>query len=495
MTNDLMASMQAIMPLMVLAAWACGLLLVDLLIPRERKGITALLAALGLLVALALVVLRSNPPLDDPAAKFAFGGMVAADGFASFQNILLLASGLVGIALAYDYLRRNGLERGEYYVLLMFTLLGMMLMGMAADLIVVFLALELLSIPLYVLAGIAVPKLSSEEAAIKYFLLGAFSSGFFVYGTALIYGATGTTLLSGIVDAVRSGAFDRSLSLVGAALLLVGLGFKVALAPFHMWTPDVYHGAPSSVTAFMAVGAKAAGFAALLRIFTLAFPAFSADFTSVLWALSALTMVVGNVVAIAQRNIKRLLAYSSIAHAGYIMMALVPYGQGDVSGQSVASALFYLIAYAFTNFAAWAVVIAVEKNTSAEGVTEGNEVADYAGLGRRHPALAAVMAVAMLSFTGVPPTLGFVGKFYLFRTVLQGGYVGLAILGVLTSLISAYYYLRVVVVMYMQPGEPAVRKEPWLLFTAYATALGTVFLSIFSTPLFRWASEALLELF
>lgn len=484
MSNDLLVSIQAILPLIVLVGWTCALLLVDLLIPAQRKGWTALLAALGLLVTLVLVILRSG--MDSAA----FGGMVVVDGFATFQNVLLLASGLVGIALAYDYLRRTGLERGEYYTLLLFSITGMMLMGMSADLIMVFLALELLSIPLYVLAGIAAPRTSSEEASLKYFLLGAFSSAFFLFGTALVFGATGSTNLKQVVALAPASGLEGALLLVGAGLILTGLGFKVAAAPFHMWTPDVYHGAPSAVTAFMAVGAKVAGFAALLRVFVLAFPSLAPTLSSVLWALAALTMVIGNFIAIAQRNIKRLLAYSSIAHAGYILMALVPYGNGQVAQQSVASALFYLVAYAFTNFAAWAVVIALEQ--AEEG---GLELADYAGLGRRHPALAAAMTVAMLSFTGVPPTLGFAGKFYIFSTVLQGGYIGLALIGVLTSLVSAYYYLRVVVLMYMQEGEPQVRRDPWLYLTAYGAALGTVVLSIFSTPLFRWASQALLKLF
>jgi NADH-quinone oxidoreductase subunit N len=366
----------------------------------------------------------------------------------------------------------------------------MMLMGMSADLIMVFLALEMLSIPLYVLAGIAVPRLNSEEAAIKYFLLGAFSSGFFLYGVALLYGATGATALRTITEVVQAGTYNTTLLLSGAALIVVGLGFKVALVPFHMWTPDVYQGAPTAVTAFMAVGAKAAGFAALLRIFVLAFPALSARLTPVLWGLAALTMIVGNLVAISQKNIKRLLAYSSIAHAGYILMALVPFGQKDVSSSSVASVLFYLVAYAFTNFAAWAVVITLERAGES-----GLELDDYAGLGRKYPALAAVMAVAMLSFTGVPPTLGFVGKFYLFRTVLEGGFVGLALIGILASLVSAYYYLRIVVIMYMQDGEPVASQEPWLCAVAYGAAIGVVILSIFSAPLLYLASQAVLALF
>ena len=484
MTSDLLVSLGAILPLIILAGWACVLLLVDLFIPQQRKGLTALLAALGLLVAVGFVIPRFGRPLAG------FGGMIVVDDFANFLSLLLLFSGLAGIALAYDYLKRMSITHSEYYVLLMFSLIGMLLMCMSADLIVTFLALELLSIPLYVLAGIAVPRLSSEEAAIKYFLLGAFSSAFFVYGTALVYGASGSTSLSKILAAIQSGSSSPVLLLAGAGLLLVGLGFKVAVVPFHMWTPDVYHGAPSAVTAFMAVGAKAAGFAALLRIFVLAFPAISVNITPVLWGLAALTMILGNFVAIAQKNIKRLLAYSSIAHAGYILMALVPYGQPDVSANSVASALFYLVAYAFTNFAAWAVVIALEKVEE-----RGLELDDYAGLGRKYPALAAVMTVAMLSFTGVPPTLGFVGKFFLFRTVVQGGFIGLALIGVLTSLISAYYYLRVVVVMYMEDGEPEIRQELWLQVTAFVAALAVVLLSIFSTPLLSLATQAALKLF
>jgi NADH-quinone oxidoreductase subunit N len=361
------------------------------------------------------------------------------------------------------------------------------MMSWAADLIIVFLALEWLSIPLYVLAGFARPRLDSEESALKYFLLGAYAGGFVVYGTALIFGAARTTALAGIVQAVQAQTANPALLLTGAALILVGLGFKVSAVPFHMWTPDVYQGAPSPVSAFMSVAAKAAGFAALLRIFVMAFPAISIDITPVIWVLSALTMILGNFLAISQSNIKRMLAYSSIAHAGYILMALVPYGQPGVSADAVASALFYLLAYAFTSFGAWAVVILLERE---EG--QGLELKDFAGLGRKHPALAAAMTVFMLSFTGVPPTLGFLGKFFLFRTVIEGGYIGLAIIGVLTSLVSAYYYLRVVVIMYMQEGEPQVSPADWVRLTALSSAVLVVALSIFASPLFDWATKAVM---
>lgn len=472
-----------LLPLIILVVWACALLLGDLFIPKDRKWLTALLAALGL--ALALGFTLSQLGLENTG----FRDMVVVDGFSVFVNALLLLSGLLGVALAYGYVRRMGIDRGEYYTLLLFSVSGMMLMAQAADLITVFLALELLSLPLYVLSAFARPRADSEESGLKYFLLGAFSSGFVLYGIALVYGATGVTSLSGIV-AAASGGTSNLLLTIGAALILVGFGFKVAAVPFHMWTPDVYQGAPTAVTAFMASGAKIAGFAALLRVFATAFPSIAVDITPVLWALSAVTMIVGNVLAISQTDIKRMLAYSSIAHAGYILMAFVPYGNPDVAPVSIAAGLFYLVAYALTNFGAWGVVIALEQK---EG--RGLSISDYAGLGRKYPALAAAMTVFMLSLTGFPPTLGLVGKFYLFRAVIAGGYIPLAIIGVVTSLISAYYYLRVVVTMYMQDGEPETEREFWLGFTTAGTALVTVVASLVPQGLFAWASAAVLKLF
>jgi NADH-quinone oxidoreductase subunit N len=480
------SDLYTILPLVVLVVWACALLLVDLFIPKERKGWTALLAAAGLALSLGLSLSQAG------RSGSAFGGMVVLDGFSSFLSAIFLASGLFGVALGYGYMRRMGWERGEFYPILMFSVAGMLLMAQASDLIVTFLALELLSIPLYVLAAFAYPRPESEESGLKYFLLGAFATGFVVYGIALVYGATGSTALSAILAAASAGpaAGSGTLLLIGAALILVGFGFKVAAVPFHMWTPDVYQGAPTAVTAFMAVGAKAAGFAALLRIFVLAFPTLQADLVPVLWALAALTMVVGNVVAVAQTNIKRMLAYSSIAHAGYILMAFVSFGKPGVQGDAVASALFYLVTYAVTSFGAWAVVIALEKQDA-----KGLEIVDYAGLGRKRPLLAAAMTIFMLSLTGMPPTLGLIGKFYLFRTAIEGGFVGLAVIGVLTSLVSAYYYLRVVVTMYMRDGEPETTREPWLDLTWAAAALATVALSFLPAILFSWASGAVMRMF
>ena len=479
-------------PYIFLTIWGCALLLIDLFIPKERKGLTALLSALGLAVTLGFTLAQIG------REEVGFNSMVALDGFSTFVNSLLLISGLLGVALAYGYVKRMGLERGEYYTLLLFSVTGMMLMAQATDLIIVFLALELLSIPLYVLAAFARPKLESEEAGMKYFLLGAFSTGFVVYGIALIYGASGEialtsefgpTSFAAIVAAASNGNSNLLLT-IGAALILIGFGFKVAAVPFHMWTPDVYQGAPTAVTAFMSSGAKIAGFAALLRVFATAFPSISADMTDILWAIAALTMVVGNVIAIAQSDIKRLLAYSSIAHAGYILMAFVPYGNPAVRDVSIAAGLFYLVSYAVTNFGAWGVVIALERS---EG--KGLQIEDYAGLSKKHPALAAAMTIFMLSLIGLPPTIGLVGKFYLFRAVIDGGFTGLAIIGVLTSLVSAYYYLRVVVTMYMKDGEPTAERETWLDMTTAVTALVTVIVSFIPQFLFAWASSAVLKLF
>jgi NADH-quinone oxidoreductase subunit N len=325
----------------------------------------------------------------------------------------------------------------------------------------------------------------------KYFLLGAFSTGSLVYGIALTYGATGTTNLSAILAAAQSGTATTGLLLAGAALILVGLGFKVAAVPFHMWTPDVYEGAPSVVTAFMSVGAKAGGFAALLRVFVIAFPNLAPQWAGIAALIAALTMTLGNFAAIAQSNIKRMLAYSSIAHAGYILMGLVAASssKAGLTDFSVGAALFYLLAYALTNLGTWAIVIAVER---AEG--EGLALDDYAGLGARRPGLALAMALFMLSLTGLPPTVGFVGKFYVFRAAIDAGYLWLALVGVLTSLVSAYYYLRIVIIMYMREGEGRAIANTALNFTVGLTALATFVFGLLPGPLMELATRSMLSI-
>jgi NADH-quinone oxidoreductase subunit N len=358
-----------------------------------------------------------------------------------------------------------------------------MLMGMANDLILIFLALELLSIPLYILAGFAWPRPESEESALKYFVIGAFSSAIFVFGIALIYGATGSTSLPAIVGAAEGGT--TLLLLAGAALVLVGFAFKIAAVPFHMWAPDVYEGAPTVVTAFMSVGAKVGGFAALLRILIVALPTLGDTWVVVISFLSALTLIFGNVLAIAQSNIKRMLGYSSIAHAGYILIAVAAsFNNPD----GISAALFYMFAYTFTNLGAFAVAVAVERK---EG--EGVMLDDYKGLARRYPWVAICMAFFMLSLTGIPPTAGFTAKFYVFRTGIEAGLVWLVLIGIITSVISAYYYLRVVFLMYFHDGEGQMVLKPALLSAIVVTAVATLLLGILPGAWWELARAAVMQ--
>jgi NADH-quinone oxidoreductase subunit N len=474
--------LNVILPVVVVVVSTLLLVLVDLWVPANRKDITALLAALGLTAGLGVSLARAGEP-----AALGFNGMVAADSFATFLNVLFFGSGIVAVMVARDYLRRMEMDRGDFYPLLMLSVAGMALMAQAHDLIVVFLALEMLSIPLYVLSGYARPRTSSHEASLKYFLLGTFSSAFMLYGIGLVFGATASTGLDQIVAAAATQAYNPWLFLVGASLILVGFGFKMAAVPFHVWSPDVYQGAPTPVTAFMSVGAKAAGVAAMVRVFLIAFPGLAVNLTPILWTLAALTMVVGNVAALTQTNIKRLLAYSSIAHGGYILMAFVVYGQPDLVGDAVGAMLFYLVVYALSSFGAWSVVMTLERKEE-----QGLALEDFAGLGRRNPWMGFAMLVFMLSFTGMPLTLGFWGKFYLFRSAVAGGFTGLAVIGVLASVVSAFYYLRVVVNIFMRPGEAELPTGTyWVQWVAVVAAAAVVLLSFVPGPLIDLAAQVL----
>jgi NADH-quinone oxidoreductase subunit N len=482
----------AVLPVLIVFGWTLVLLVIDLFIPSGRKFWTAWLAILGLLGAAAALAMRFIGARG--AADTAFHGMLVVDGFSLFLQAIFILTAIIGILFALEFLPRNKIERGEYYTLLLFTTGGMMIMSMAADLIVVFLALELLSIPLYILAGFARPRVESEEAAMKYFLLGAFASGFLVFGIALTYGGTGTTSLAGIFDILTDGSSNLVLALVGMALILVGFGFKVAAVPFHMWTPDVYQGAPTPVTAFMSVGAKAGGFAALMRILIVAMPSVGDSWGMLVAILAMLTMILGNVVAIAQRNIKRMLAYSSIAHAGYILVAVAAAQRPEDAPLAVSAALFYLLTYAFTNLGAFGVVLAVEREDGS-----GNQIEDFAGLGRSKPLLAAMMTLFMLSLTGMPVSAGLVGKFFVFQAAINASVgnpwvLAAAIVGIVTSVISAFYYIRIILIMYMQEGEAKVTLKPALTVALALTALATLILGIFPAPVFQLAKDALLTL-
>lgn len=458
------------------------LMILDLFVDEERLrrwGPWLTLVGLALAFVVAVGQWNSNGSGFTPQ-----GGvpMVVADNFATALNVILLLTGALTVLISINYLIRNDLDRPEFYILLLFSLSGMMLMGMANDLILIFLALELLSIPLYILSGFAWPRPESEESAMKYFVLGAFSSGILVFGIALTYGATGSTALPEVLAAVSS---NNALLLAGCALMIVGFGFKIASVPFHMWTPDVYEGAPTVVTAFMSVGAKVAGFAALIRILMGALPQLGDVWQPATAVIAALTLIVGNVVAIAQPNIKRMLGYSSIAHAGYILIAVAASGN---SSDGTGAALFYMFAYLFTNLGAFGVALAVERQQG-----EGVLIDDYRGLAKRYPWMALAMAFFMLSLTGVPPAAGFAAKFYVFSAAIDAGLLWLAIIGVVTSVVSGYYYLRVVFTMYMMEGEGEMDLKPMLVTAVAITAVVTFLLGILPGYWFDLARDAAIQ--
>ncbi|MCC7418581.1 MAG: NADH-quinone oxidoreductase subunit N [Acidobacteria bacterium] len=408
--------------------------------PGERMPI----AGLGL-VGLAGAALATVALWNQNASSF---GVVTADNFGLFVTMVLVVVGVLSVAISGPTIERQGLPAGEYYALLLFSVAGMMLMATATDLVVIFLALEVLSLAVYVLTGIRRSAATGAEAALKYFLLGSFSSAFFLYGIAFTYGLTGSTRLDRIGSLLAAQSMAPTpLLWLSVGLLLVGFAFKVSAVPFHMWTPDAYEGAPPAVTGFMSTGVKAAAFAAFARVFLSAFEPLRGDWTPVLWAIAASTMILGTVVGMAQSNVKRMLAYSSIAHGGYLLLALMA---GNEIGKG--AILFYLLAYAVTNLGAFGVIALLD---TAE--RPNDQVRDYAGLWNTHPGLAALMTIFLLSLGGFPPMAGFVAKWYVFSAAVAAGYNGLAIIGVLTSVVSVFFYLRIVVMMYMTPADaPAV---------------------------------------
>jgi NADH-quinone oxidoreductase subunit N len=480
----------AIAPVLALTVTGCLVMLVDLFTQHRRgQAHLAVISLIGLAVTAALSVANW-----DYNQMGAFSGMVISDNLTQFFNLLFVFIVAITILMSQAQLDREDFHPGEYYTLLLFSAVGMMLMASAGDLIMVFLGLELLSICLYILAGFSRRRLESEEASIKYLLLGAFATGFLLYGIALVYGTTASTNLGCVAQAlggssasafapascpagsVARGGVVSAMLLAGMGLLIVGLGFKAALAPFHMWTPDVYEGAPTAITAYMSVAAKAAAFAAILRVFLIAFPSLVTDWGNMLAIVAVITMVVGNTIAIWQQNIKRMLAYSSIAHAGYILVAVVAANQ--LGAQSV---LFYTVAYTLMNLGAFAIVIMLGRRGE-----ENENIADYAGLGYRQPLMGALMSIFMLSLAGIPPTAGFVGKFYIFSAAIQAGQVGLAIIGVLVSVISVYFYIRVIYLMYMV--EPTREYGPltrttWAGIAATLTAICVIVLGIIPGPI------------
>lgn len=458
-----------VLPEIILTAVGTLLMVLETLTSARRKGSLGYVALAGLAGALAAAAAGAS--FTGPA----FSGLVIADGFAVFFRVLvILVAGLV-VLMSFAYLRREGVESGEYYALLLFSVAGQCIMASAGELIVIFIGLEISSISSYVMAGYLRRVKLANEASAKYFLLGSFATAFLLYGIALIYGTTGTTSLAGIRAILGNPqtAPGGMLVATAAALMFVGFAFKVSAAPFQVWAPDVYQGAPAPVTAFLAAGPKAAAFAIFLRVYITAFGSISDRWAPIVWASALATMIVGNFAALMQRNVKRLLAYSSIAHAGYVMVAVTAHS--EVGTQAV---MFYLAAYMFMNVGAFAVV----SYFSRRGERYVN-VEDFAGLAWRRPAIAALFTVFLLSFIGVPLTGGFFAKFYVFKAALDADLVWLTILGLLNSAVAAFYYLRLLVVMYMQePGESTADLPPVSLGTStaiWASAALTLVLGLF----------------
>ncbi len=465
----------ALAPVIVLSFFAMMVLVVDLFGGRN-KTLLVFISLVGLLMT-AISAFAKNP-----IPAYSFNDSYIVDHLSLFFICIFTISSALAILLSVEYNEREGIRAGEYYALILFCTVGMILLASSTDMIMIFLGIEIVSICLYVLAGIRRDNLRSNEAALKYFLLGAFATGFLLYGMTMVYGSTGSTNLFKIAEVVQNpSAQSNPLLLMGLVLLIIGFGFKVASVPFHMWAPDVYQGAPTPITAFMAVGPKAAAFAAFFRVFAETFPEMAPSWEILLSTIAVLSMFFGNLGAIMQTNIKRMLAFSSISHAGYILMAVIAKNSLGAS-----SLLFYMLAYAFTTFGIFGIIILLGRKGE-----ENLEIENYSGLAYRHPILALSMTVFLLSLGGLPPFAGFIAKFYIFSAAIQEGLVTLVIIAVLNSAISFYYYLKVVVFMYMKEPEAEfkISLTPLTLFVVFIGVTVTISLGIFPGSIIALASH------
>jgi NADH-quinone oxidoreductase subunit N len=437
--SQALADLSQIAPIVALAVFLLFAIVVDLALPKSRRGdAVAMVAAVGYVLSLAVAAYRWTYGAGGPAYR----GYATGDKFALFFEILFSVLGILTLAVSHSYLQRRRFVTGEFHVLILAAVIGMMVLASATSLVTAFLGLELLSIALYIVCGYARGETRSQEAAAKYLLVGGFASAFVLYGMALVYGGAGTTLIPDIAKTLQSSASGNPLILLGIVLMGVGFAFKISAAPFHMWTPDVYQGAPIPVTAFMSVGTKAAGFAMIIRIFAGGLPHLAPEWQVLLAFVAAASMIVGNLMAVVQSSLKRLLAYSGIAQAGYVLIGVIAGGQSDpsVRAAGLAAVLFYLFVYMFMNFGAFAVVTAL---AGPEG--DRDRLSDLDGLYRRSPLMAILMTVFMLSLAGFPPFVGFFGKLFLFTAGVSAGYTWLVVLAVLMSVVSVYYYVRVLI--------------------------------------------------
>jgi NADH-quinone oxidoreductase subunit N len=466
-------NLEPVMPELFMAVLALVLLLADLFL--KKKELLAVLSIVGVgVVAFTLI----------GSSGSTFGGMFISDGYSSFFKIIFFINLILSVLISIKYIGIERVNFGEYYCLIALSTLGMMVMASAADLIVLYLGLELMALSTYILAGFIRHNIKSNEAALKYFLLGAFSSAFLLYGISLIYGLTGTTDIRAIASYItEKGLVGNPALSLSMTLLAVAFGFKIAAVPFHMWAPDAYEGAPTSITAFMSVGPKAAGFAVLGRVLMIAFATLKFEWILILIPLSILSMAVGNIVALAQTNIKRMLAYSSIAHAGYALLGIIA-----ANRDGLASMMNYLMIYAFMNMGAFAVIIMLR----TEGF-KGDTITDYEGLAKTHPFLSALMLIFMFSLTGIPPTAGFIGKLYVFMSAINAGYTWLVLVAVVFSVISAYFYLRIVMYMYMREPkvEVATSKSGTLGVALGVTAVMVLAIGVYPSYLVKFAKAAL----
>jgi len=474
---DININFNAILPEIFLTAVGLTVLLLDFFLPKKDKAVLGVISIGGLLILLPLVLFTSG-------SKPSFGGMVISDHFSAFFKIIIILAGILVILMSMDYLKKMRIYSGEYYYIILFATLGMMVMVSSNDLLNLYVGLELMALSFYILVALRVHESRSVEGALKYFVLGTLSSGILLYGISFAYGFSGSTNLTEIAQMTTRASVQDPFLLLAMALIVVGFSFKVALFPFHIWAPDAYEGAPTPITALLSVGSKTAAFAVFLRVFIVAFPAYQPQWSKLLWILSATTMIFGSVVAISQKNIIRMLAYSSIAHAGFIIIGLLVYNQTGVSG-----ILFYLLVYFFMNMGAFAIVTVLAKSNGS-----GEQISDYRGLASRHPLLAFSMTLFLLSLAGVPPTGGFVAKFIILASAIDAHYYWLAVIGVVAAAIALFFYAKIIFYMYMKesPGDIEIQKTGLayrLVF--FITATATLILGLYPAPFIELGVNAI----